>query len=175
MHFCKIPQRQTHRACEANKVYNNCIEGEDTVGVNYDYSSVWRVVKDERIDLGAISGKFIARENPTFEDAKSGLTHDAAGVVSVRRGDDGGYGFTISASKGNNPTLDEDNVVVGRVVEGMDVVERLNALPVVKSALAGGQKAKAAPSRGCRYGGSEYFCNENKPLNKVLLGKFGVL
>lgn len=161
---------------EANKVYNSCLDTEDTAGVNYDYSTVWRVVKDERIDAGAISGKFVARENPNFEDRGSGLMHDAPGVVSVRRGDDGGYGFTIYPGKGNASTLDEDNVVVGRVIEGMDVMERLNAMAVVKNSFAGGDpKKKVAPSRGCRYGGSELYCNENKPLRKVLLDRTGVL
>ncbi|KAL7542143.1 hypothetical protein ACHAXR_011567 [Thalassiosira sp. AJA248-18] len=162
---------------EANKVYNSCLDKEDTLGVNYDYSQVWRVVKDERIDVGAVSGKFIARENPNFEDAKSGLTHDAAGVVSVLRGNDGGYSFTIfpGGSSGGASALDEDNIVVGRVIEGMDIVERLNSMPVVKSSFSGGKKTKNAPSRGCRYGGSEYFCSEDKPLKKVLLDKTGLL
>lgn len=163
-------------------MYNSCLDTEDTVGVNYDYSTVWRVMKDERIDLGAVSGKFIARENPTWEDAMSGLKHDSAGVVSVLRGNDGGYGITIfPGSKGGNAaatTLDEDNIVIGRVIDGMDVVEKLNNMPVVKNpsvSLTGGQKKKNAPSRGCRYGGSEYFCSEDKPLKKVLLDKTGVL
>lgn len=169
---------------EANKVYNSCMDNQDTVGVNYDYSTVWRVVKDERIDVGAVSGKFIARENPNFEDARSGLTHDAPGVVSVRRGDEAGYSFTIfpgtsgSSSAAAASMLDEDSVVIGRVIEGMDVVEKLNETPVVKSAgrkLTGGAKAKNAPSRGCRYGGSEYFCSEDKPLKKILLDRTGVL
>lgn len=168
---------------EANKVYNACLESENTVGVNYDYSSVWRVLRDERIDVGAVSGKFVARENPTFEVAKSnGLVH-STGVVSVRRGDDGGYGFTIfPGAKGSAAAalLDEDNIIVGRVIEGMDVVERLNNMPVVKSSslnymsLAGGPKGKNAPTRACRYGGPMY-CNENKPLKKVLIESTGIL
>ena len=32
---------------EANKVYNTCMETEDTVGVNYDYATVWRIIKNE--------------------------------------------------------------------------------------------------------------------------------
>ena len=61
---------------EANKVYNSCVEGQDK-GVNYDYATIWRVVKDERIDVGAVSGKFIAREFPNFEgtnDLKNDVT-----------------------------------------------------------------------------------------------------
>ena len=166
---------------EANKVFNACVENEDTVGVNYDYSSVWRIIKDERIDVGAVSGKFVARENPLF-DAKNSLLHDS-GVVSVRRGDDGGYGFTIFPGKKGSAAaavLDEDNIVVGRVLEGMDVVERLNEMPVVKSsavnymALTGGAKGTNAPTRACRYGGPMY-CNENKPLRKVIIENTGTL
>eukprot|EP00984_Skeletonema_dohrnii_P000774 scaffold223_cov96-Skeletonema_dohrnii-CCMP3373.AAC.7 len=166
---------------EANKVYNACLENEDTAGVNYDYSSVWRILKDQRIDVGAVSGKFVARENPNFE-AKNNLSHDY-GAVSVRRGDDGGYGFTIfPGTKGSAAAavLDEDNIVVGRVLEGMDVVDRLNDMPVVKSsslnymALTGGAKGTVAPSRACRYGGPMY-CNENKPLRKVLIESTGTL
>ena len=177
---------------EANKVYNTCMETEDTTGVNYDYASVWRVIPNERVDVGAVSGRFVARENPNFVDGSGSgdkLRHDAAGVVSVRRGNEGGFGFTIFPGGGSNDAariLDEDNIVVGRVLEGMDVVQRLNELPVVKqsagSILGGGgsgasgkEKSKVAPSRGCRYGGTELYCNEYKPLRKVLLDKTGVL
>ncbi|KAL7520232.1 hypothetical protein ACHAWX_004965 [Stephanocyclus meneghinianus] len=169
---------------EANKVYNSCLENEDTIGVNYDYSSVWRVIPNQRIDVGAVTGKFVARENPNFQDTEgNALLHDSPGVVSVRRGNDGGYGFTIfPGHKGDvgAAILDEDNIVVGKVIEGMDVVQRLNEMPVVKSAgvnymaLTGGPNAKNAPSRACRYGGPMY-CNENKPLKKVLIEKTGIL
>ena len=74
--------------------------------------------------------------------------------------------------------MDEDNVVIGRIIEGMDVVDKLSSILVVNSAgmtMMGGPKAKTAPSRGCRYGGSEYYCSEDKPLKKVLLDKTGVL
>ncbi|KAL3792398.1 hypothetical protein ACHAWO_000979 [Cyclotella atomus] len=165
---------------EANKVYNSCLENEDTYGVNYDYSSVWRVLPNQRIDVGAVTGKFVARENPNFEDTKlNTLKHDSPGVVSVRRGNDGGYGFTLYPG-GDESILNEDNIVVGRVIEGLDVVQKLNEIPIVKSAgvnymaLTGGPNAKNAPSRACRYGGPMY-CNENKPLKKVLIERTGIL
>lgn len=151
-------------------------QSKDVYGVNYDYSSVWRVLPNQRIDVGAVSGKFVARENPNFQDTKSStLLHDSPGVVSVRRGNDGGYGFTIYPGGGDTSILNEDNIVVGRIIEGMDVVQKLNEIPVVKSALAGGANSKNAPSRACRYGGTELYCNENKPLKKVLIEKTGIL
>ena len=182
---CKPKEIRTlqREQLEANKVYNSCMETEDSKGVNYDLSTVWRIVKDERIDLGAVSGKFVARENPTFTGLNS-LSHDAEGVVSVRRGNDGGFGFSIYPGTGssNNIDLDETNIVVGKVIDGMDVVKKLNALPVVQSssigykALAGGDPSKrSAPSRACRYGSSELYCNEFKPLKKVTIYRSGVV
>ena len=64
------------------------------------------------------------------------------------------------------------------------MIQRLNNVPVIHNTFAataggGGQSSssvlKGMPSRGCRYGGSEYFCAENKPLRKIVLDKMGVL
>ena len=167
---------------EANKVYNSCMEMQDNKGVNYDLSTVWRIVKGERIDLGAVSGKFVAREYPAFEGSNS-FKHDAEGVVSVRSGNDGGFGFTIyPGTVGGGIDLDETNIVVGRVIGGMDVLRRLNQVPVVQSsavgykALSGGDPSKrSAPSRACRYGSSELYCNEFKPLKKISIFRTGVV
>ena len=65
-------------------------------------------------------------------------------------------------SAGND--LDKDNIVVGRVLEEMDVVLRMNNIPVIQSAakLEGGQE-RAGPSRVCRYGSAHLYCNELKP------------
>lgn len=164
---------------EANKVYNSCIEGQEE-GVSLRYSSIWRIVKDERIDVGDVRGKFVAREYPLWQDAESGLRHDSSGVVSVRRGNDGGFGFTIYPGKGDANDLDQDHIVVGRVLEGMDVIAALNEAPVIASSklnymsLTGGTTTKNAPTRACRYGGPMY-CNENKPLIKLSLAEVGIL
>lgn len=181
---CKPKEIRTlqREQLEANKVYNSCIEIQDTKGVNYDLSTVWRVVKDERIDIGAVSGKYVARESPTFQGSNL-LKHDAEGVVSVRLGNDGGFGFTIYTGSGSNKSdLDETNIVVGKVIDGMNVVKRLNEVPVIQSssvgykALAGGDPSKrTAPSRACRYGSSELYCNEFKPLKKISIFRTGTL
>lgn len=180
---CKPKEVRTlqREQLEANKVYNSCMETEDSKGVNYDLSTVWRIVKDERIDLGAVSGKFVARESPTFTGSNT-LSHDAEGVVSVRLGNDGGFGFTIYPGNRPSADLDETNIVIGKVIKGMDVVKKLNELPVVQSssigykALAGGDPSKrSAPSRACRYGSSELYCNEYKPLKKVTIYRSGMV
>lgn len=162
---------------EANKVYNVCKDGEDE-GVSLKYSTIWRIRKDQGIDVGAVTGKYVAREYPTFAD-ESVLSHNAAGLVSVRRGNDSGFGFTISPK--SNPSMDKDFIVVGQVLKGMDAIEKLNNTPVVNSAsgvnymaLTGGPKTTNAPDRSCRYGGPMY-CNENKPLVKLKIVDCGIL
>ncbi len=194
---CKPKEIRTlqREQLEANKVYNSCMEMQDTKGVNYDLSTVWRVVKDERIDLGAVSGKFVSRENPSFDGNVgnvSTLKHDVEGSVSVRKGNDGGFGFTIYPGTSSATTskataaaeLDEDNIVIGRVIDGMDVVRRLNDVAVVQSAaginykgLSGGNASskRSAPSRACRYGSTELYCNEFKPLKKILISRTGTV
>lgn len=181
---CKPKEVRTlqREQLEANKVYNSCMETQETKGVSYDLSTVWRIIPNERIDIGAVSGKFVAREFPNFEGSTNTLKHDAAGVVSVRVGNDGGFGFTIYPGGKNNGAgaggsdLDETHIVVGRVIDGMDVVRRLNQIPVVQSTFSGGDASKrSAPSRACRYGSQEMFCNEFKPLKKISVYRTGIL
>ena len=187
---CKpLPTRLLEREqLEANKVYNNCMANEQEYGVTYENSSVWRVQKDKRIDAGAVVGKYLSRENAYFEeDTANNLLHDTPGIVSVRRGNEGGFGFTIHYYNELNKDviaaqemLNQDNIIIGRVIEGMDVVDELNNLPVVKSSsvnymgLTGGPTVKNEATRACRYGGPMY-CNENKPLRKIQIVDCGVL
>eukprot|EP00980_Cylindrotheca_fusiformis_P007450 scaffold1537_cov108-Cylindrotheca_fusiformis.AAC.9 len=167
---------------EANKVYNSCIESEKN-GVNYDYAQIWRIVKNERIDFGSVAGKFIAREYPTWEESQpSKLTHDRPGLVSVRKGSNSGFGFTVFPGGSSAPDdLNDNHIVVGQVIEGLDVMNLINNLPVVASAkvnykgITGGQSFQEGPSRACRYGGTQLYCNENKPLQKLTMYRTGIL
>ena len=170
---------------EANKVYKNCVETEDT-GVTYEYGTIWRIIQDERIDVGAVAGKFIARQYPTWGEAtpppkELTLRHDRLGLVSVQVGDESGFGFTIHPSNKPSPTLDATHLVIGTVLdESMPIVQEWNNLPVVTSSkinymgLTGGPTTKSAPTRACAYGGPMY-CNENKPLAKLSIMGSGVL
>jgi cyclophilin family peptidyl-prolyl cis-trans isomerase len=180
---------------EANKVYNSCLESQDK-GVNYEYSQIWRIIPDERIDVGAVAGKFLARQYPTWQEEEqpqqgddtvtttTRLTHDSPGVVSVRRGDDSGFGFTIYPGSGSGTEaatlLDNQHIVVGKV-ETLDLVQELNQVPVIVTSsnlnymgLTGGPTTKSAPTRACQYGGPMY-CNEYKPLVKLSILNTGVL
>ena len=156
--------------------------------------------------MGSVLGKFVAREYPDWQDAPNSLKHDSPGVVSVRRGNEGGFGFCIYPGNGSAPTyLDDEHIVLGRVIEGLDIVEALNKVPVVQSskvnymALTGGTTTKNAPSRACRYGGPskfdfstdgylflkhpsrshylllEVYCNEFKPLVKLSITQTGIV
>jgi cyclophilin family peptidyl-prolyl cis-trans isomerase len=165
---------------EANKIYNNCVESQQ-MGVNYDYAQIWRVQKNQRIDFGSLAGRFIARESPTWEEKQpNNLRHDRPYLVSVRRGSDSGFSFTVYPGGGDAKDLDENQIIIGQVIDGMDVVDALNEVPIVKSAnvnymgLTGGPKTKDAPTRSCFYGG-DLYCNENKPLIKLQMYRTGVL
>ena len=162
---------------EANKVYNSCIEGQEK-GVNYDFAQIWRIIKGERIDFGSVAGRFIAREFPNWEESKTnGLKHNVPGVVSVRRGSDSGFSFTIYPGGNTSPKdLDENNIVIGQVIEGLNVIEALNETPVVKAAklnymgITGGPNAKDAPTRACLYGGPMYCVSIIRSYDIELFG-----
>lgn len=118
-----------------------------------------------------------------LDSSSSGLKHDRGGLVSVRKGSNSGFGFTVypGGSSGNTEDLDSNHIIVGQVIEGMDIIERMNNLPVVAAAkvnykgLAGGSSFQEGPSRACRYGGTQLYCNENKPLQKLTMYITGVL
>lgn len=118
-----------------------------------------------------------------YGSSPNGLKHDRAGLVSVRKGSNSGFGFTVypGGSSGNTEDLDNNHIIVGQVLEGLDIIEQMNALPVVAAAkvnykgLTGGSGFQEGPSRACRYGGTQLYCNENKPLQKLTMYRTGVL
>jgi len=183
---------------EANKIYRACVT-EQGNGVTYDYAQIWRIMKDERIDFGSLSGRFNAREYPTWaektfapsSDYVAGTTTAAAAaasnsnyLVAVRKGSDSGFGFTLfpTATAKTNKDFLENYLVVGKVLEGEDVVDQINNVSVVASAKtlnymsivgSGGANKNNAPKKDCRYGGPMY-CNENKPLTKLTMKRTGI-
>ena len=74
---------------------------------------------------------------------------------------------------GPAPALDDTNLIVGRVVEGMAVLEQLAKLPVVRD--NSGSPFLAA---GKAIGDKRATVAElgfNRPFNKIVIGKSGVL
>ena len=139
------------------------------LGVSYVGSAVWRIVRGKRVDFGRVSSDFAARVPPTTaasDGAESGLRHDAPGVVSMRRGG-GAFEFTIAPAA--NPALDRENVVVGRVLRGLDVLARLDQdIPVKRGAIELDPPPLGAPvARACAYDKGDTSCAQFKPLRKV--------
>lgn len=173
---------------EANKIYRSCSEGQDK-GVTYDYAQIWRIIKDERIDFGSLSGKFNAREYPTWAEKSYAkpldyTTGPSKYLMAVRKGSDSGFGYTLfpTATARSNKDFLENYLVVGSVLEGDEIVDQINNVSVVASAkvnymsiVGGGSGSKSnAPKKDCRYGGPMY-CNENKPLTKLTMFRAGIL
>ena len=161
---------------EANKVYNSCVESQDK-GVTYDFSAVWRIIPNQEIDVGAVTGKYLSRISPNFDDKQSvpSKTINTAGLVTVRRGNDGGFGFSILPVEGVSEIDWENRIIVGRVLDGMSVINQLNTgVPIVQRSYSS-STLRTAPSRACRYGSTEFYCNDYKPLKKILITQSGVL
>jgi len=65
----------------------------------------------------------------TLTDETNSLRHDIPGRVSMRRGG-GSFDFTVSPVA-DATWLDKTNVVIGQVLEGMDVIAEINKIPMV--------------------------------------------
>jgi hypothetical protein len=88
---------------------------------------VWRITP-RRIDAGQVRGKWAGRVPPSHPSTESAsLSHDARGLVSVRRG---GGSFDFGITTAPDAAADAESIVIGRVVEGSEV----------RSGRGGGQK-----------------------------------
>jgi cyclophilin family peptidyl-prolyl cis-trans isomerase len=106
---------------------------------SYARSVMVRISKDKEVVLGQLKDKggqtmLIAGQTrpkfvpvaPPLHDDTNPISHTQAGLVSVKRG---GGSFEFSISTRAAPSLDKDELVIGQVLEGMELVERLNILP----------------------------------------------
>ena len=106
---------------------------------SYERSVAVRVSKDRDVVLGQLKKqggqtmlvagqtrpKVVPVAAPLHSDA-NGVDHASAGLVSVRKG---GGSFEFSLTSRSCPLLDKEWLVIGQVLEGMELVERLNTLP----------------------------------------------
>jgi len=157
-----------HEDESKQRVARNCFDEEDTP-VTYTGSSVWRILKDERVDFGQVKGKFAERIAPTWpsSDASTVLKHNRAGLLSVPRG---GGTFDFGLTLAPQPALDaaSSHAVIGEVLEGFDDLLFLNELPLVKY-IGQSSATDASRSKRCFYGSGETFCSQGRPLNKCTL------
>ena len=79
-----------------------------------------------------------------FEDEAFGMSHDAAGVLSMANHGPNTNGSQFFITTGPAPSLDDAHVVFGRVLEGMDVAEAIDALVRTRDNLAGRRASRSA-------------------------------
>jgi peptidyl-prolyl cis-trans isomerase B (cyclophilin B) len=101
----------------------------------YEGTSFHRVVRGFVIQTGALNTrgaltekqqKLVHTLQPEFND-----TRHEKGIISMARGDDPASATTsFFIVTGAAPSLDNKYSVFGRVVEGLDVVEKIEAVPV---------------------------------------------
>ena len=164
----------------ASKFFLSICKGDYGEGVSYDGAQVSRIETDKRIDVGKLSkggnkkqetwmdgmGKVRIRSVSLASKAihrdQNDLHHDAAGVLSVKKGG-GTFDFTIAPQ--SNSQLDSENVVIGKVISGMDVVSKINQVPASKEDLLGSKGGFSALGKG--FDGRAKIAVVGKPLQKV--------
>jgi len=187
----KKPERVTaeiygQSASEASLIFLNVCKGDNVYGdgVVYDGSQVSRIVKDKEITIGKFAlgknnkqetwmdnvGKVRIRsidlaEKATHRDTNS-LTHKR-GSISVPKGG-GSFEFSIAPTDGAND-LNEKNVVIGQVVDGFEVIDKINQIPVSKEDSIGSKGGFSSLGKG--FDGRAKLASVNRPLVKVVLAE----
>ncbi|CAM9331945.1 unnamed protein product [Phaeothamnion confervicola] len=164
------------------------VRGEYRGEISYDGSSVTRVESGSRIDLGKLplgSDKYetraidgTGRVRRTTRNAAEDLAtaevnrlhHDRPGVVSTRIG---GATFEFTIATEPNPALDKENIVFGEVLEGMDTVRKMEAVPVSREDPIGSKQRFAAA--GKNFDPRAKLASIYRPLRKIVVTKAGVL
>ncbi len=115
--------------------------------VGYKYSVGSRVSAGKYVEMGRVKQidalnqsagtpqRQIRQVLPPENRETNNLSHDDRGVVSLKRGG-GAFEFNITLAK--VPELDNNNIVVGRLLEGDEVLERLGNVPTNKKTVRDG-------------------------------------
>lgn len=131
------------------KLINGTLRNRGGKTAGFKYSQAAKVVPDKRVELGRVKQidalnqqpglpqrQTVGVDVPENRDANQ-LHHDMSGLVSVRRG--GSFEFSLMLAP--DQAMDEQNLVIGRVVEGMDVVERLGKVPTNRKTIRDGYRS----------------------------------
>lgn len=172
-----------HAVESFRKVCNGELRGRGGRTVGYAYSQGWRVVKGERVDLGRVKQideinqspgtpqrQLVLIEVPEHRDIND-IAHLIPGTVSIRRGG-GQFEFTITPNAApEGSLLDQENLVIGRVLEGMDAIAALDVVPTnQKTARDGFRNVGKVIGDGRAKLDLEY-----KPLQKIVIAASGTL
>ncbi|KAF6004998.1 hypothetical protein F1559_004821 [Cyanidiococcus yangmingshanensis] len=137
-------------APQAVEQFKQLVEQRLSVGgrtLGYAYTTASRIIPDQRIELGRVLqsedlvqlGGVPSRPrmllSPGTRD-RNALRHRCAGTISIPHEPGRGFEFCILPIDVVDDQavfvkeLDADNIVIGRVIEGMETVRLLNAIPV---------------------------------------------
>ncbi|MFG1499884.1 peptidylprolyl isomerase [Halobacteriovorax sp. XZX-3] len=110
--------------------FANLIEGRQKTpakeGPYYDGLIFHRVISGFVIQGGCPDGTGMGGPGYKFEDeCRSDLRHDSAGILSMANAGPGTNGSQFFITLGATPHLDGRHTVFGKVIEGMDVVEKI--------------------------------------------------
>jgi len=158
-------------------------------GLSYAYSAMSKVFPNQLVVLGKITGdgtkkvdkkidetgrvRVTYTDRATYETANTdspSTSHSSEGLVSVRRG---GGTFEFGVTLQPMPDLDRDYIVIGQVLEGMDVIKRLSRvkyIPPEDLREAFRSVAKAIGDPRASGGGDAY-----SPVAKVITKNVGLL
>ena len=198
----------------ASKYFLKICEGTSGVsGLSYDGAQVSSIVKDKKIEVNKFQGganlksetyrtasgatriRSVDLAAGTFIDDTNKLSHDASGIVSMKRGG-GNFGFTVclfqftiqlistyivftmklflivisyprcQIAPSPNKDLDEENIVIGKVISGLEIIDRINSVPTSREDVLGTKGGfKALASAGGD--GRGKIASVNRPLQKV--------
>jgi len=169
----------------STKFFLSICKGDSVNGLSYDGSQVSTIVKDEKIEInkfalganlkqetyknevGIVRIRSIDLAESAVYDDINDLNHDSPGIVSMKRGG-GNFGFTIAPK--SNPELDKENIIIGKVTNGLDVINQINDIPVSKEDSLGSKAgfANLAKSGG---DGRGKIASLNRPLKKVKINQ----
>ena len=171
----------------STKFFLNMCQGDPSKGLSYDGAQVSKVVKDSQIEVGKFAfgsdkkletytsstgvtrTRTIDKADMAKFDDNNNLRHDSAGIVSMKKGG-GSFGFSIAPAP--NANLDQENVVIGRVIEGMDVVTLMNEVPTSKEDRLGMKAGFSNAGKG--FDPRAKIASLDRPLQKIKINKCAV-
>lgn len=174
-----------NEAPASSKFFLSICKGDGISGLSYDGSQVSSIIKNKKIEinkfaLGAnlkqetyMNGAGVVRirsvdlaQSAVFDDTNE-LTHDSPGVISMKKGG-GNFGFTIAPAA--NSELNDENIIIGKILSGMEVITKINDIPVSKEDSLGSKSGFSTLAKNGGDGRGK-IASLNRPLKKVVINQ----